>query len=886
MPTRNRRPFVGQAIWYFLRQDYPRREMIVVDDGEDSVADLIPPDERIHYLRLDRRHSLGIKRNIACEMSQGSLIAHWDDDDWMAPHRLSLQVAALNAANAAACGVRELLHYRIDAGEAWLYRYPPEMRPWLAGCTLMYRRDVWVAHPFPDANVGEDTAFVWAQPPAQLLAMPDCSFYVALIHPGNSAPKHLAGPRWERRSLQEVADRLHGDRYFYASLRGGNRVQRSTLRHTTTPITVCAPFNVSTGYGSMAEYLVLGLERAGATVTVMPLGLNLDGMTPEFELISRRSPSDAGGPVLYFHWPRSTDLDRFGPARDLFINTMFEGSRLPAGWTERLNRARAVIVPTHFVARACRDSGVRVPIEVIPEGIDPDVYHFEQRPERSSPVTLMVGPIDDRKHVLVGVASWKEVFAGDPDARLIIKTQYGFQNYTPDDPRIQYVDRIETTRGIAHWYREADLLLALGNEGFGLPMVEAMATGLPVIALNSEGQTEVCTEAGDCVLTVEPAEWKPFRSDAFGLGGVRGVPAVSEVVEKLRWVIAHRTEARDLGRRASAWAMAQRNIWAKAPAVLAVMEQFGRATQPLRRTYSLWTPSWGSPCGIAEYSNHLVQSLPHTRVTAEQPDLRGVRLLHVQHEPSITNDVDLEHTIQEAHQLHVPVVVTEHAVDGAPRAWERDADVLVALTQRGASMLQQRWPAKRIEYIPIGCPTWFPPRKVKRGRTIGAFGFLQRHKGFWQLLDVLHTLPGTELLLLSHARSPELESQWKQDSKGLPVRRVSEFLPVEEAARYLAAEADILVFWYDEFAHASASAAARVGLATGVPLLTSPTNWFAELRDVTYQPNDLSEGIQHLLDDSQLRTRLTTAARDFCQTHSWPRIAERHLALWRTLESA
>ena len=25
MPTRNRRPFVSQAIWYFLRQDYPNK---------------------------------------------------------------------------------------------------------------------------------------------------------------------------------------------------------------------------------------------------------------------------------------------------------------------------------------------------------------------------------------------------------------------------------------------------------------------------------------------------------------------------------------------------------------------------------------------------------------------------------------------------------------------------------------------------------------------------------------------------------------------------------------------------------------------------------------------------------------------------------------------
>ena len=64
MPTRNRRQFVGQSIWYFLRQDYPNKELIVVDDGEDNVADLIPTDARIRYHRLDGPISVGAKRNI------------------------------------------------------------------------------------------------------------------------------------------------------------------------------------------------------------------------------------------------------------------------------------------------------------------------------------------------------------------------------------------------------------------------------------------------------------------------------------------------------------------------------------------------------------------------------------------------------------------------------------------------------------------------------------------------------------------------------------------------------------------------------------------------------------------------------------------------------
>ena len=94
-------------------------------------------------------------------MSRGELIAHWDDDDWMAPHRISLQVARLLETDADLCGTRDLLHYRPDAGEAWLYRYPEHERSWLAGGTLLYRRSAWFRHHFPEIDLGEDTAFIW-----------------------------------------------------------------------------------------------------------------------------------------------------------------------------------------------------------------------------------------------------------------------------------------------------------------------------------------------------------------------------------------------------------------------------------------------------------------------------------------------------------------------------------------------------------------------------------------------------------------------------------------------------------------------------------------------------------------------------------------------------
>lgn len=353
----------------------------------------------------------------------------------------------------------------------------------------------------------------------------------------------------------------------------------TTPRHT---LTLAATFRVYDGYGSMGEYIALGMARAGAVVNISPLLIDLNGTSAEFGEIFHASRPEIVGPVLYFCGP-SDWLDPYREVEDLFINTMWEADRLPALWPERLNLARAVIVPSRFLVDVFRRSGVNVPVEVVAQGIDPDVYHYEERPEREGLTTLMVGTVDERKHINEGIAAWKLAFENDSQARLVIKSRFQKGNYSFDDPRITFYKHNEATRGIVSWYRDADVLLALGNEGFGLPLVEGMATGLPVIALDSEGQADICAEACDYLLPVAPAAWAPYHEPNWGPSGLQGVPGVEDVASRLRWVAAHRAEARDMGRAASDWACKHRNVWRMGPAILEVMERFVRPARSLRR---------------------------------------------------------------------------------------------------------------------------------------------------------------------------------------------------------------------------------------------------------------------------------------------------------------
>ena len=77
--------------------------------------------------------------------------------------------------------------------------------------------------------------------------------------------------------------------------------------------------------------------------------------------------------------------------------------------------------------------------------------------------------------------------------------------------------------------------------------------------------------------------------------------------------------------------------------------------------------------------------------------------------------------------------------------------VLVAHSAECATLLRERRPGQRVELIPHGCPTWFPPRKARRGRVVATFGFLEPHKGLTALVDagilevvVARTFPLTE----------------------------------------------------------------------------------------------------------------------------------------------
>jgi glycosyltransferase involved in cell wall biosynthesis len=225
MLVHDRPRLVPQAVAYFERQDYARRELVVVDDAPEPVDHLLPDDPRIRHVRLTTRHTVGAKRNAGCEAALGELVAHWDDDDWAAPWRLTYQTADLTQAGADVAGLRTILFFSPSARRAWRYVWP-QSRPWAHGATLLYTKELWRRNAFVDVDRGEDSRFLWSGGAKRVHTHANERFYVGIVHPGNTSPKRTSDSRWQPHDVDDVERLLGDDAPFYA--RSGWAAQPST----------------------------------------------------------------------------------------------------------------------------------------------------------------------------------------------------------------------------------------------------------------------------------------------------------------------------------------------------------------------------------------------------------------------------------------------------------------------------------------------------------------------------------------------------------------------------------------------------------------------------------------------------------------------------------
>jgi glycosyltransferase involved in cell wall biosynthesis len=188
MPTQNRRQFIGAAIDSWQKQTYENRELIILDDGEDSIEDVIEKidDKRIGYYRLDYRVTTGKKRNLVNAIASGKWICHFDDDDWSAPERIEYQMDRLRVMGSIITGFGRMLFWDCLKNRALFYK--SGTKGYVCGTSLMYSKKLWEGHPFKNKQVASDNDFVY--PIAkQISASSEFRYMVARIHKSHTSKK-------------------------------------------------------------------------------------------------------------------------------------------------------------------------------------------------------------------------------------------------------------------------------------------------------------------------------------------------------------------------------------------------------------------------------------------------------------------------------------------------------------------------------------------------------------------------------------------------------------------------------------------------------------------------------------------------------------------------
>ena len=369
-----------------------------------------------------------------------------------------------------------------------------------------------------------------------------------------------------------------------------NSRENKRLSITAELVWRASVFNYS-GYATLSRYTLLALITKGVPVQLVPLANDekfIDLMvkyTPEQlktwqQLLVRNvtngvhvifhPPTTWQGQNLYSEWlgEQKGDFSHVGI-------TMFETDRLPHGWAEACNIMDEIWVPSTFNLSTFKRAGVRPELlQVIPFGLDA---------ERCDPVRIAPLPITGQSgFTFLSVFQWNlrkgwdillraylQAFSVNDDVCLTIRAypdavklpairervrNYVIElGYDPEHiPHIIVIDDFISDEQMPGLYRSADcFVLPTRGEGWGIPYMEAMASGLPTIATNWSSHLDFMNERNSYLIRIDGMENVPLeqmQENPFYTPDQQwAAPSVEHTAQLMRHVFENREEARAVG---------------------------------------------------------------------------------------------------------------------------------------------------------------------------------------------------------------------------------------------------------------------------------------------------------------------------------------------------
>lgn len=141
------------------------------------------------------------------------------------------------------------------------------------------------------------------------------------------------------------------------------------------------------------------------------------------------------------------------------------------------------------------------PVHILPLGVELDAYGPERRDEAfraqhglrpDQPLLIYVGRMDVEKRPDVVVGAFRQLPA-DMDARLVLLGDGPMREQIDKlgDPRIITPGFVTCRTDLARWLASSDIYVsAMPNETFGVSVIEAQASGLPVVGVSGGAMPE------------------------------------------------------------------------------------------------------------------------------------------------------------------------------------------------------------------------------------------------------------------------------------------------------------------------------------------------------------------------------------------------------------